>query len=93
MTVINQRIIDMLKSSRSHVCRTTCKAIGHLFEYIKDTRRPGPDHKNALVRISTARLVVCAVVIAGSTYVLHPNNSDYTRRRIVLNMGCIKPIP
>ncbi|ERL94016.1 hypothetical protein D910_11300, partial [Dendroctonus ponderosae] len=46
----------------------------------------GPDHKNALVRISTARLVVCAVVIAGSTYVLHPNNSDYTRRRIVLNM-------
>ncbi|KAH1020614.1 hypothetical protein HUJ04_010243 [Dendroctonus ponderosae] len=133
MTVINQRIIDMLKSSRSHVCRTTCKAIGHLFEYIKDTRRPefdeivdtllcrtadsnkfirhdanlaldcmvthipilhavralcakGPDHKNALVRISTARLVVCAVVIAGSTYVLHPNNSDYTRRRIVLNM-------
>lgn len=40
MTTINQRIIDMLKSSRSHVCRTTCNAVGHLFEYVKDTRRP-----------------------------------------------------
>ncbi|CAG9765231.1 unnamed protein product [Ceutorhynchus assimilis] len=133
MTIINQRIIDMLKSSRSHVCRTTCKAIGHLFEYVKDTRRPefdeivdtllcrtadsnkfikhdanlaldcmvthipilhairslcakGPEHKNSLVRIATARLVVCAVVIAGSSYILNPNNSDFTRKRIIVNM-------
>ncbi|XP_030767623.1 uncharacterized protein LOC115891312 [Sitophilus oryzae] len=133
MTIINQRIIELLKSSRSHVCRTTCQAVGHLFEYVKDTRRPefdeivdsllcrtadsnkfirhdanlaldcmvthipalhavraictkGPDHKNALVRSASARLVVCAVVIAGSTNVLNPNSNDYTRRRVILNM-------
>ncbi|KAL1505537.1 hypothetical protein ABEB36_005081 [Hypothenemus hampei] len=133
MTVINQRMIDMLKSSRSHICRTTCKAVGHLFEYVKDTRRPefdeivdtllnrtadsnkfirqdanmaldcmvthiptmhairalcakGPDHKNTLVRLATARLLVCVVVIAGPASILNPNNSDYTRRRIILNM-------
>lgn len=40
MTVINQRLIELIKSPRSHVCRTACQAIGHLFEYIKDTRRP-----------------------------------------------------
>ncbi|XP_050309232.1 uncharacterized protein LOC126745438 [Anthonomus grandis grandis] len=133
MTVINQRVIEMLKSPRSHVCRTTCKAVGHLFEYLKDTRRPefdeivdtllyktadsnkfirqdanlaldcmvthipalnavrslcakGPDHKNHLVRIATARLVVCAVVIAGTNTVLNPNAGDFTRKRVILNM-------
>ncbi|KAF7270335.1 hypothetical protein GWI33_016697 [Rhynchophorus ferrugineus] len=133
MTTINQRIIELLKSPRSHVCRTTCQAVGHLFEYVKDTRRPefdeivdsllcrtadsnkfirhdanlaldcmvthipilhsvraicikGPDHKNALVRAASARLVICAVVIAGPSNILNPNSSDYTRRRVILNM-------
>lgn len=40
MTSINQRLIELLKSPRSHVCRTACQAAGHLFEYVKDTRRP-----------------------------------------------------
>ncbi|XP_060523716.1 TOG array regulator of axonemal microtubules protein 2-like isoform X2 [Cylas formicarius] len=133
MTSINQRIIDLLKSPRSHVCRTTCQATGHLFEYVKDTRRPefdeivdtllcrtadsnkfirrdanlaldcmvthistlhavraicakGPEHKNFLVRSAAARLIVCAAVIAGPHAILNPNYSDYTRRRIILNM-------
>ncbi|KAJ8961785.1 hypothetical protein NQ318_021387 [Aromia moschata] len=133
MTVINQRLIELMKSPRSHVCRTACQAVGHLFEYIKDTRRPefdeivdtllcrtadankfirhdanlaldcmvthipvfhavralttkGPDHKNPLVRVATARLLVCAVVIAGPQNILHPNGNDFTRKRIILNM-------
>lgn len=40
MTTINQRLVELIKSPRSHVCRTACQAIGHLFECIKDTRRP-----------------------------------------------------
>lgn len=40
MTIINQRLIELIKSPRSHVCRTACQAVGHLFEYVKDTRRP-----------------------------------------------------
>ncbi|CAG9824001.1 unnamed protein product [Phaedon cochleariae] len=40
MTIINQRLVELIKSPRSHVCRTSCQAVGHLFEFIKDTRRP-----------------------------------------------------
>nr|XP_023012453.1 uncharacterized protein LOC111502573 isoform X1 [Leptinotarsa decemlineata] len=133
MTIINQRLIELIKSPRSHVSRTSCQAIGHLFEYVKDTRRPefdelvdsllfkcadsnkfirhdanlaldcmvthiptfhsiraictkGPDHKNPLVRIAAARLLVCAIVIAGVQNILHPQNNEFTRRRIILNM-------
>lgn len=40
MTTVNQRLIELLRSSRSHVCRTACQAAGHLFDLVKDTRRP-----------------------------------------------------
>nr|CAH7731927.1 unnamed protein product [Callosobruchus chinensis] len=40
MTTINQKMVELIKSQRSHVCRTACQAVGHLFEYVKDTRRP-----------------------------------------------------
>ncbi|CAH2006601.1 unnamed protein product [Acanthoscelides obtectus] len=133
MTTINQKLVELIKSPRSHVCRTACQAIGHMFEYVKDTRRPefdeivdtllaktadankftrqdanlsldcmvthistfhavraicnkGPEHKNPLVRTASARLLVCAVVIAGPLNVLHPQNNEFTRKRIILNM-------
>ncbi|KAJ8979932.1 hypothetical protein NQ317_003674 [Molorchus minor] len=133
MTVINQRLIELMKSPRSHVCRTACQAVGHLFEYVKDTRRPefdeivdtllcrtadankfirhdanlaldclvthistfhtvralsskGPTHKNPLVRIATARLLVCAIILAGPQNILNPNGNEFTRKRIILNM-------
>ncbi|XP_018578250.1 TOG array regulator of axonemal microtubules protein 2-like [Anoplophora glabripennis] len=133
MPIINQRLIELIKCARSHVSRTACQAVGPLFEYVKDTRRPefdelvntllyktadankfiqhdanlaldcmvthvgtyhavraisskGPDHKNPLVRIAAARLMVCAVVIAGPEHILHPHNNEYTRKRIILNM-------
>ncbi|XP_044761953.1 uncharacterized protein LOC123319159 isoform X2 [Coccinella septempunctata] len=129
MTTINQKLIELLRSPRSHVCRTACQAAGHLFEFVRDTRRPefdevvdlllfktadankfirqdanlaldcmvthiptahairalcskGPTHKNYLVRTATVRLVVCAVVIAGSESILNPNNSEQTRKKI-----------
>ncbi|XP_064214208.1 uncharacterized protein LOC107398750 isoform X2 [Tribolium castaneum] len=134
MPSIHQRLIELLKSPRSHVCRTACQAAGHLFEYVKDTRRPefddivdillhktadsnrfirhdanlaldcmvthistfnavralcqkGPFHKNPLVRCATVRLLVCAIVIAGADFVLNPNNNEYTRKRVILNMA------
>ncbi|RZB40601.1 protein FAM179B-like, partial [Asbolus verrucosus] len=134
MSSINQRLIELLKSPRSHVCRTACQAAGHLFEYIKDTRRPefddivdlllhktadankfirqdanlaldcmvthispfnavralcskGPFHKNPLVRTATVRLLVCVIVIAGADFILNPNNNEYTRKRIILNLA------
>ncbi|XP_017781923.1 PREDICTED: uncharacterized protein LOC108566514 [Nicrophorus vespilloides] len=40
MTVVNQRMLELLKSPRSHVCRTACQIAGHFFETMKDTRRP-----------------------------------------------------
>lgn len=40
MTVINQRLLELLKSPRSHVARTACQLTGHFFEVMKDTRRP-----------------------------------------------------
>ncbi|XP_022904449.1 uncharacterized protein [Onthophagus taurus] len=40
MTSINQRLLQLLKNPRSHVCRTACQAAGHLFESMKDTRGP-----------------------------------------------------
>ncbi|KAJ8915225.1 hypothetical protein NQ315_015448 [Exocentrus adspersus] len=133
MTVINQRLIELMRSARSHVSRTACQAVGNLFEYVKDTRRPefdelvdtllqktadsnkfirhdanlaldcmvthvatyhairaicckGPEHKNPLVRTATARLIVCAVVIAGPDNILHPHNNEFTRKRIIISM-------
>ncbi|XP_018327660.1 uncharacterized protein LOC108738645 [Agrilus planipennis] len=131
MPVINQRLIELLRSPRSHVCRTACQAAGHFFEFVKDTRRPefddivnillfktadtnkfirkdanlaldcmvthipafhairvlsdkGPEHKNSLVRVATARLVVCAVVIAGPNAILNSIGNDGTRKRVML---------
>ncbi|KRT82950.1 hypothetical protein AMK59_3293 [Oryctes borbonicus] len=40
MITINQKLIELLRSPRSHVCRTACQAAGHLFESMKDTRGP-----------------------------------------------------
>lgn len=40
MSCIYQKVIDLLRSPRSHVCRIACQAVGHLFEYVKDTRKP-----------------------------------------------------
>lgn len=40
MTIVNQRLLELLRSPRSHVCRTACQAAGHFFECMKDTRRP-----------------------------------------------------
>lgn len=42
----------------------------------------GPSHKNYLVRTATVRLVVCAVVIAGTENILNPTNSEQTRKKI-----------
>lgn len=133
MTAVNQRLLQLLRSPRSHVCRTACQAAGHLFESMKDTRRPefddivdillfktadankfirqdanlaldcmvthipiqhavralcakGPYHKNYLVRTATIRLIVCAVVIAGPSTILNPNNHEHTRKRIIIHM-------
>nr|CAI5851108.1 unnamed protein product [Callosobruchus analis] len=52
MTTINQKMVELIKSQRSHVCRTACQAVGHLFEYVKDTRRP-------VSRNSTRSLIHC----------------------------------
>ncbi|CAH0559328.1 unnamed protein product [Brassicogethes aeneus] len=134
MTSINQRLIELLRSPRSHVCRTACQAAGHLFEYIKDTRRPefdeivdnllcrtadsnkfirqdanlaldcmvtyipplhsvramcmkGPYHKNHLVRLAVARLLVCVVVISGSDKIVGSSSTDGTRKRIFISMA------
>lgn len=56
------------------------------FHAIRTLCAKGPDHKNALVRTAAARLLVCAIVIAGPQSILHPHNNEYTRRRIILNM-------
>ncbi|KAI4459304.1 clasp [Holotrichia oblita] len=40
MITINQKMLELLRSPRSHVCRTACQAAGHLFESMKDTRGP-----------------------------------------------------
>lgn len=40
MTTINQKLLQLLRSPRSHVCRTACQIAGHLFAIMKDTRRP-----------------------------------------------------
>ncbi|XP_019881979.2 uncharacterized protein LOC109609700 isoform X2 [Aethina tumida] len=133
MTSVNQKLIELLKSSRSHVCRTACQAAGHLFELIGDTRRPefdeivdillcrtadsnkfirqdanlaldcmvthispihsvralcskGPSHKNCLVRLAVARLLICMTVITGVEKIMCPTGNDHTRRRLFMNM-------
>ncbi|XP_056635850.1 TOG array regulator of axonemal microtubules protein 1-like [Diorhabda sublineata] len=133
MTIINQRLTELIKSPRSHVSRSSCQAVGHIFKYIKDTRGPefnelidtllckcadsskfirhdansaldcmvihiptfhairalcakGPEHKNPLVRTATARLIVCATILAQPQNILHPQSNEYTRRRIILSM-------
>ncbi|KAJ8956771.1 hypothetical protein NQ314_006646 [Rhamnusium bicolor] len=57
-----------------------------IFHAIRALCNKGPDHKNALVRTAAARLIVCAVVIAGPQHILHPQSNEYTRRRIILNL-------
>ncbi|CAH1111059.1 unnamed protein product [Psylliodes chrysocephalus] len=134
MTVINQKLIDLIKSPRSHVSRTSCQAAGHIFEFVKDTRRPefdelvdsllckcadsnrfirhdanlaldcmvthiptfhavraicskGPEHKNPLVRVAAARLLVCSMVLSGPQNIIHPSSNEYTKRRIIMKMA------
>ncbi|KAK5649913.1 hypothetical protein RI129_000942 [Pyrocoelia pectoralis] len=130
MTNINQKLLQLLRSPRSHVARTACQIAGHLFESIKDTRRPefddivevlltktadaskfirkdanlsldcmvthipiyhavksiclkGPQHKNPLVRSASIRLIICAVVIADPSVILHSQVHEYTRKKII----------
>lgn len=40
MPEINQRLIQLIQSPRSHVCRTSCQIAGQLFHTVGDTRRP-----------------------------------------------------
>lgn len=40
MPEINQRLIRLMQSPRSHVCRTSCQIAGRLFQTVGDTRRP-----------------------------------------------------
>lgn len=40
MTSVNQKLIVLLKSSRSQVCLSACQTAGHLFEHVADTGRP-----------------------------------------------------
>ncbi|CAG9858656.1 unnamed protein product [Phyllotreta striolata] len=134
MTIVNQKLISLIKSPRSHVSRTACQATGHIFEYVKDTRRPefdelvdsllckcadcnrfirhdanlaldcmvthiptfhavraicakGPEHKNALVRTAAARILVCAIVLAGPQNIVLPSANEYTKRRIIMKMA------
>lgn len=52
--IINHRLIELLKSPRSYVCRTACQAAGHLFEHVKDTRRPEFDEIVDILLAKTA---------------------------------------
>lgn len=54
MTMVNHRLIELLKSPRSHVCRTACQAAGRLFEVVKDTRRPEFDEIVDILLAKTA---------------------------------------
>lgn len=56
------------------------------FHAIRTLCAKGPTHKNDLVRTATARLLVCAVVIAGTDNILNQNGSDHTRKRLIMNM-------
>lgn len=57
------------------------------FNSVRSLCSKGPFHKNPLVRSATVRLLVCAIVIAGPDFILNPNNNEYTRKRIILNMA------
>ncbi|GLV31114.1 FER tyrosine kinase [Carabus blaptoides fortunei] len=54
MPVVNQRVLEFLRSPRSHVCRTGCQVAGKLFAEVKDTRRPEFDAIVELLLTKTA---------------------------------------
>lgn len=56
------------------------------FHAVRTLCAKGPTHKNDLVRTATIRLLVCAVVIAGTENILNQNSSEHTRKRLFLNM-------
>lgn len=56
------------------------------FHAVRTLCAKGPTHKNNLVRTAAARLLVCAVVIAGAENILNPNNNEHTRKRVFLHM-------
>lgn len=58
------------------------------FHAVRTLCSKGPSHKNHLVRTAAARLLVCAVVIAGPNSILNGNNNnEHTRKRIILHMA------
>ncbi|KAF5305504.1 hypothetical protein FQA39_LY01595 [Lamprigera yunnana] len=54
MTTVHQKLLQLLHSPRSHVCRTACQVAGRLFEYVKDTRRPEFDNIVEVLLFKTA---------------------------------------
>ncbi|XP_031334614.1 uncharacterized protein LOC116164557 isoform X2 [Photinus pyralis] len=54
MTNINQKLLELLRSPRSHVTRTACQIAGRLFELMKDTRRPEFDDIVEMLLTKTA---------------------------------------
>lgn len=56
------------------------------FHAVRTLCAKGPIHKNDLVRTATARLLVCAVVIAGTENILNQNAAEHTRKRLIINM-------
>ncbi|KAF2894557.1 hypothetical protein ILUMI_11620 [Ignelater luminosus] len=54
MTAVNQKLLELLRSPRSHVCRTACQAAGHFFESMKDTRKPEFDDIVEMLLCKTA---------------------------------------
>lgn len=56
------------------------------FHAVRTLCAKGPTHKNDLVRTATARLLVCAVVIAGTENILSQNGSEHTRKRLITNL-------
>lgn len=56
------------------------------FHAIRTLCAKGPTHKNDLVRIATARLLVCTVVIAGVENILSQSSSEHTKKRLITNM-------
>ncbi|XP_049820723.1 TOG array regulator of axonemal microtubules protein 2-like [Aethina tumida] len=136
MTSVNQKLIVLLKSSRSQVCLSACQTAGHLFEHVADTGRPefddivdillcktadsnksirieanaaldcmvthiapthsvralcmrGPSHKNPLVRIAVARLLLSVVELIGVDKIMSEKMLDGTRKRIINTMAMV----
>lgn len=58
MPVVNQRVLEFLRSPRSHVCRTGCQVAGRLFAEVKDTRRPVCTRKHLCGYIITLTMIL-----------------------------------